>query len=269
MIDTLFNQREKIIYTLLQQKNEASKVSLLKLSQDLHISPRMVQRQIKLWCDETRNKSLQLQNQLILLPNNLGKQFDIYLLLLQQNTSLQLLWHLIEFPYTSCCALAKEYHCSSATLRRQIVKLQHFLAPYQIQLSFSHAPVIKGCEFQIRWLGWFLSLISDPPFDWFSPEELLHRFEEVQQLRIQTGHSLNHSATHELTFSHFPYQVSERAWLYLGHELLTFQVPLNILENSPLFSLFHKKERLLRYYIHQQEREVLDFLVAEETERTI
>lgn len=262
IIRELFNSQEKIIYTLLDHQSKHTQISLLQLSEYLQMTPRMIQWHLNLWYEETSSQTFKQQNQWIELPHSAEETLEVYLQLLQQNQALKLLWDLIEHPYTPRYVLEKKYYYSSSTFNRQLKKLKRFLAPYQIQISFTCQPVIKGCEFQIRWLGWFLSLVFDPPFNWRSTEELFQRFEEIQHLRIQTGHCLNQLSTTRINSLDYSYQISERAWRHLGKELLTFKVPLNTLETSTLFLCFQKK-KFLDFYDAKQKKQTTSFLVAE------
>ncbi|MHC5268552.1 helix-turn-helix domain-containing protein [Enterococcus sp. LJL98] len=239
MVYQLFNLQEKIIHLLLQQGNETSSLFLSVVSEGLQRSPRMIEHQLSHWRKKTGWPFFQLNDQQIFLVTSPVTKRELYLQLLQENTTLQLLWYLFESPFARCRDLEKVFYCSPSTIRRYLKKLQLFLKPYQIKLSFESHPTLQGCEYQIRWLGWFLSLIFDPPFDWRSPSELFERFEETQNLRIQTGQSLNDVAcTPTLDL---PFLLTERAWTYLGREWLVSSAFFDHL-NKTDFSLLFQPE---------------------------
>lgn len=256
MFQILLNKQEKIRYDILQQAQTDTFISFSTLSQRLALSPRMLARQLSAWQAQPMDNCLQslvdLKNKQLCLPTSFAQQLDLYVSILQRNAHLRLCWHLIEQPYCRLSDLEEIFYFSVSTIQRQTTTLAKFLTPYHIQLSFNHDPIIKGCEFQIRWLAWCLSLIFDPPFDWFSREELLQRFIEVQQMRITNGHSLNQTLPEKLVFSpDFSYQMSENGWQYLGKQLLDFELPITTLESSSIFLFFQCQLDFFKTYQKQ------------------
>lgn len=272
MFEILLNKQEKVIYEVLQQAQSQASISLKTLAEILAISPRMLHRQLNFWCAQPRNLPfdpfISLIDQQFWLPTTLAPQLELYASLLQKNPYLKLCWYLMEHPYTRLCDLEEVFYFSPSTIQRQALTLKKFLATYQIQLSFNHDPILKGCEFQIRWLAWILSLIFDPPFDWFSKEALFHRFEEVQHMRIAAGQSLNQRPTEKLIFSpDFSYLISEKGWQYLGKQFVGLEPARTSLESSPIFLLFQSNGDFFESYQKQVHKSPLakeaSFLVAE------
>lgn len=243
MFSQLLTKQEQMIYQRLKNGSYAidyfSKVTLSPFDQT-------IDEKLFPWLVESHNQRTSIT---MTLSHSPVQMLDCYATLLQKNPHLQLCWYLIQHPYSRLCELKKSLYFSTSTIQRQSITLSAFLASYKLQLSYNHDPVIKGCEVQLRWLAWGLSLIFDPPFNWYDNNELYQRLKEVQQMRIQAGQTLNHCTTKELIYlPELPYQISERGWEYLVKQILGLAVPTISLTSSSIFHFFQNEGQFFQQY---------------------
>lgn len=254
MFDTILSKQEQIIWSIFVRNKNHTLLPLRFLAKQHQINPRTLVYHLNAWLHAPNNRPytsfFHLTSQSIQFEYTEKRALDLFAHLLQQNLTCQLLREIFQQQYATLNELACALHISLSTAKRQIEKLRTLLAPYQIQLSFRHAPILKGCELRIRWLDFCLSLIFDPPFQWFDSYELYHRFLESQSDRQKNGCSLNQLAPAQISFhTHFPYQMSERAWSYLARQL--FGMSDYFLPFDHLAFLVPKKE-LLAFFANYQ-----------------
>ena len=255
MFRKMLTKPEQIIFDILMNPILNDSFNLNQLAQTHTISTDKIVRYIKNWLQQSTNISwrnnFQLTKKHIYLCCSPARRLDLLAHLFQCNQSFQILHEVIEHPFSTINHLANKLYLSPSTIKRQIKKLSVWFSPYQIQVSLQHDPILKGCEFRIRWLYFILSLMFDPPFNWFCRHELFRRFEDIQTERLRYGQNLNALPIDKITFNYrFSFIVSEKAWHYVVRQL--FGLEDSVLSVSQ-FSFFTKGPAVEDFLVAYQE----------------
>lgn len=224
MFRKILTKPEQIIFDVLTNQTLNDSFDLNQMAQK-HMTPTdKIIRYIKNWLQQSTNtdwkNDFHLTKQHLYLRCSPARRLDLLAHLFQCNQSFQILHAIIEQPFATIKHLANNLYLSPSTVKRQIKKLSAWFTPYQIQVSLQHDPILKGCEFRIRWLCFILSLMFDPPFNWFCRHELCQRFEDIQIQRLHYGQNLNALPIDKITFDYnFSFIISEKAWHYVVRQL--------------------------------------------------
>ncbi|MEG0294184.1 helix-turn-helix domain-containing protein [Enterococcus sp.] len=224
MLHTLLTKQEQIIFDILVANPIEEPIALVFFAKNKQQTKESILRQIKNWFDQLLNqpyrKFFQLTQHSVQLTCSTTQYLNLFAHLYQQNQSCQILWAITNTHSTTINDLARKLHLSPSTIKRAIRKIVTALEPYQISISFQTDPTIKGYEPTIRWLTFCLSVIFDPPFNWFCSETLYERFSEIQQLRLRCGQNLNcFLSQHTACQTPFSFQLSEKGWNHIARQL--------------------------------------------------
>lgn len=225
MFKYLLEESEQIIYQLAYLLQEKPILTLKQVAQQSAINVRSIERHLTLWLEKNQSSHylpITLQQQTCYLNDFYFQPIPLILLLYQENETFQILIYLLESPYCSIEELKRAFFCSRSTIKRRLNKIKDFLDCFQLKLSFETKPILSGSEFNLRLLSFITDLINDPPFDFYSKKELLHRIKSIQANRMTAGCSLNHLPPAQLLAKdhQINYQLSERGWLYFWEQLL-------------------------------------------------
>lgn len=224
MLHTILTKPEQIIFDILVANPIEEPIALVFFAKNKQQTKESILRQIKNWFNQLLNqpyrKFFQLTQHSVQLTCSTTQYLNLFAHLYQQNQSCQILWAITNIHSTTINDLARQLHLSQSTIKRAIRKTVTALAPYSIEISFQTDPILKGCELSIRWLSFCLSLIFDPPLNWFCKRALYERFSEVQQLRLRCGQSLNHFLPTKITGqASFSFHLSEKGWNHIARQL--------------------------------------------------
>lgn len=238
ILHILLSKQEQLIFEILLEKPITEPIDLIFFAKTHQQTKESLTRQVKNWCAQLLNqpyrKYFRITQHTIQLTCSMTQYLDLFAHLYQQNQGCQILWAITNVPSATISHLAQKLHLSPSTIKRTIRNVMTALTPYQIQLSFQSDPILKGCELSIRWLAFCLSLIFDPPFDWFCSQTLYDRFIEIQQLRLHFGQNLNHLPSEKRSFyPTFSFQFSEKAWRYLARQLFGFVDTIVLVKDLP------------------------------------
>ena len=227
MLHTLLTKQEQIIFDILVENPIEEPIPLDSFAKNNRENKERMLRQIKNWFDQLSNQPyrqvFRLTQHTVQLTCSTTQYLNLFAHLYQQNQSCQILWAITNTHSTTINDLARKLHLSPSTIKRAIRKTVTALAPYQIAISFQTDPTIKGYEPTIRWLIFCLSVIFDPPFNWFCSETLYERFSEIQQLRLRCGQSLNCLLPQQTAWkTSFSFQLSEKGWNHIARQLFGF-----------------------------------------------
>lgn len=220
MFPLLLNREDKVIYEVFEALQVVSHCSLEALAKKLDKTPDLLKKNIQNWQKNPLNRgtgiSFYLNGSQIkgIFTKEDGELF--LTTLLHRSDSFQLLTKIVANPYASATSLQRTMNLSLATLNRRIRFLQAFLAPYELTLSFTHFPTLKGNPAQLRWFAWQVSLIADPPFD-YSSDTCFQRYLEVHQDYPILSHSSH--CQFDSTYYQPPFQLNNRGLLFLWKQL--------------------------------------------------
>lgn len=255
MFRKIFTKPETILFDILTNHVGNDSFDLDQLAQTHTTSTGQIIRYIKNWLQQSTNSDwkndFQLTKQHLYLRCSDARRLDILAHLFQCNQSFQILHAVIEQPFSTINHLANNLYLSPSTVKRQIKKLSAWFSPYQIEVSLQHDPILKGCEFRIRWLSLILSLMFDPPFNWFCRHELCQRFEDIQIQRLHYGQNLNALPIDKITFNYnFSFVISEKAWPYVVRQLFGLE---DTILSVKQFSFFTKAPAVKDFLVTYQE----------------
>lgn len=253
ILHTILSKQEQLIFEILLARPTEVPIDLVFFAKNQDQTKESMTRQVKNWCAQLLNqpyrKYFRITHHTIQLTCSMPQYLNLFAHLYQQNQGCQILWAITNVPSATISHLAQELHLSPSTIKRTIRNVTTALTPYQIQLSFQSDPILKGCELSIRWLAFCLSLIFDPPFDWFCSQTLYDRFIEIQRLRLHCGQNLNHLSSDKRSFyPTFSFQFSEKAWSYLARQLFGFVDTIVQVEDLPFLLIDRKLVLFLTDY---------------------
>lgn len=256
MFREMLTLQEQIIFDILIMQSQAHSCELSILAQKHDTSVCKIYHQINAWIKQPLNTRWQtyfkLSKSAIHLDCSASRRLDLLAHLFQHNQACQLLNAITEQPFATMGQLAKTLYLSPSTIKRRLQQLTCSLSPYQMSLSLRVDPILKGCEFRIRWLSFVLSLLFDPPFNWFCRNEIYHRFEEIQLKRVNEGKSLNLLPPEHLSFNEqFSFQLTEKGWTYLTRQLFAFDEGYFPLTQLPFL---HFEEEVQAFFHVYQEK---------------
>ncbi|AYW47749.1 hypothetical protein C7K38_04780 [Tetragenococcus osmophilus] len=221
MFDTLLEKQDKIIFHLFQYLQKKNPCPLKEVSTQLNLSSKSLSRYVKLW-QQSRNHdstgvSFSIKNQVIEAIYSHENAQLFLSSLLNRSDSFKLLVKIIENPFDTFKSLEKRFYLSRATLQRRVQKMKPLLSNYNLWVSFTTTPTLKGEEIQIRYFSLLVSLLYDPPFE-LNAQNLYDRYKEVQQYRITQGFSFYRSIQAPGKYYPVPFQINDFGLLFLWQQ---------------------------------------------------
>lgn len=176
--------------------------------------------------------------------------------LMQNNTTYQLLLDCLLHPLAPKKERLERLFISNSTFQRHVLKMNAFLAHYDLFYSVKHYPFLHGSEQQIRLLTFLLLCFDDPVF---SNEGYRDRLDEVWQLRQMHGFYL----PNKNSFGEYnPSFLLEDKGLFFFWDACTrgeFKFPkettesYHFLQNSPYFFSSQQMTKLIFLHLSCQE----------------
>lgn len=219
MFDTLLEKQDKIIFQVFQYLQTKNPCPLKEIAFHLGLSLKSLKRYIFIWQQSDNNVSMGISFYIkgpkitaIYSPEDANLFLSS---LLARSFSFQILVKVIENPFSTFKKLENEFYLSKATMQRRMQKMKPLLTSYNVTISFTSAPTIKGNELQIRYFFLLVSLLYDPPFA-YSKQMLYERYKEVQQYRNSQGFSFGKTVvTPKTKYYPIPFQINDTSLLFL------------------------------------------------------
>lgn len=224
MYQKLLEKPDQIIFNLFQYLSSKKSSSLDETAKNLKLTPKSLQRYIRLWQQNgssfTSGISFVVKKQKITL-NGKAKNKRLFLnFLLRRSQCFQLLVQVTADPYCKLKNLSTSQYLSTTTIQRYFKKMKTFLTEYQLFLSFTTNPALKGNELQIRYFSFIISLLHEPPIIW-SSQILYERYMKIQRNRINSGFSVTESQLAPINrYYAIPFQINDQALAFLWSQLL-------------------------------------------------
>lgn len=221
MFDTLLEKQDKIIFHLFQYLQKKNPCPLKEVSTELGPSLKSLKRYVTLWQQSKDPYSIgisfYIKNQVISASYSQENAQLFLSSLLNQSDTFQLLVKIIENPFDTFKSLEKKFYLSRATLQRRVQKMKPLLSNYNLWISFTTTPTLKGEETQIRYFSLLVSLLYDPPFE-LNEQTIYERYKEVQQNRITQGFAFYQSIQAPGKYYPIPFQINDFGLLFLWRQ---------------------------------------------------
>lgn len=219
MFDILLEKQDKIIFRVFQYLQIKNPCPLKEITIHLGLSLKSLKRYIFIWQQNESNVSMGISFYIkgpkitaIYSPEDANLFLSS---LLARSFSFQILVKIIENPFCTFKKLEDEFYLSKATMQRRMQKMKPLLSGYDLTVSFTSAPTLKGNELQIRYFSLLVSLLYDPPFT-HNKQMLYERYKEVQQYRNSQGFLLSKAVFTPITkYYPIPFQINDTSLLFL------------------------------------------------------
>lgn len=220
----LLEKPDQIILHLFQYLVNKNSCCLEDAAKALQLKVKSLRRYIRLWQQNGSQFASGVsffvkKDHIILIASSESKRlFKNFLL--SRSQSFQLLLQITDDPYCKLKNLATSQYLSTTTIQRRFQSMQPFLARYQLSVSFSTHPILKGSELQIRYFTYLISLLRDPLLA-ENEGAFFKRYQKIQERRINAGFSLDRSfLLPTASYYPIPFLINDRSLLFLWKQYL-------------------------------------------------